>query len=234
VTTGAQTGTLRSALDRSQREADDGGCGGRPKVSAAPALRGKKKKKKMLAYVEGKPALIKQAAGEELGIAPTREELAVEKLLQHVLSMRGLQYDSLTLKSLLLWAQGNDLIPTVERLWEEVSTGSKEVSKFSMVWRLIYETVKEMRAKKGAAASAFAALTPERGSASAMLFAGPSIPLAPVNKKKEGRGTTETASESVAAGSQSEGPPKFSPPPPKAPSPPSLGTPATQTAEERE
>jgi len=138
----------------------------------------------------------------------------VEKLLQHVLSTRGLPYDSLTLKPLLLWAQRSDLIPTVERLWEEVTTGSKEVSKFSTVQRLIFETLKEMRAEKGAAATAFAALTLERGSASAMLFAGPSIPLAPVHKKKEGRGTTETASESVAAGSQSEGeglPPEFSP-----------------------
>jgi len=140
----------------------------------------------LLAYVEGKPALIKQVAGEEMGFTLTREESAVEKLLQHILSTRGLQHGSLTLKPLMLWAQRTDLIPTVERLWEEVSTGSKEVSKFSTVWRLIYETLKEMRAKKGAAATAFAALTPERGSASAMLFAGPSIPLAPVNKKKEG------------------------------------------------
>ena len=74
------------------------------------------------------------------------------------------------------------------RLWEEVSKGSKEVSEFSTVWRLIYETLKEMRAKRRAAASTFAALTRERGSTSAttMLFAGSSIPLAPVNKKKEG------------------------------------------------
>ena len=126
-----------------------------------------------------------------------------------------------------------------ETLWEEISTGSKEVSKFSTVWRLIYETLKEMRADKGAAASAFAALTLKRGSASAttMLFVGPNIPLAPVNKKKEGRGTTKTASESVVAGSQSKGKgllPEFSSPPPEAPSPPPLGTPVTQTAEERE
>jgi len=188
----------------------------------------------MLAYIEGKPALIKQVAREEMGFTLTREESAVEKLLQHVLSTRGLQYDSLTLKPQLLWAQRSDLIPTVERLWEEVSMGSKEVSKFSAVWRLIYETMKEMRAEKGAAATAFAALTPEIGSASTMLFAGPSIPLAPINKKKEGRSTTETASESVAVGSQSEGkwlPPEFSPLPPEAPSPPSPGTPATQTAD---
>jgi len=140
----------------------------------------------MLAYVEGKPARIKQAAGEEMGITLTREDSLVEKLLQHVLSTRGLQYNSLTLKPLLLWAQRSDVIPTVERLWEEVSAGSKEVRKFSTMWRLIYETLKEMRAEKGVAASAFAALTPERGSASAMLFVGPNIPLAPVNKKKEG------------------------------------------------
>jgi len=126
------------------------------------------------------------------------------------------------------------LIPTVERLWEEVSTGSKEVSKFSTVWRVIYEVLKEMRAEKGAAAKAFVALAPESGSASAMLFAGPSIPLAPVNKKKESRGTMETASESVAAGLQRKRKgllPEFSPPLSEAPSPPSLGTLATQTAE---
>jgi len=60
----------------------------------------------------------------------------VVKLLQHILSVRGLQYDSATLKSLLLWAQRNDLFPCVNiafeiqtwadigaKLWEEIRNG---------------------------------------------------------------------------------------------------------------
>jgi len=60
--------------------------------------------------------------------------------------------------------------------------GSKEASKFSTLWRLNYETLEAVSAERGAAASAFAALTPEGGSCSAasLLFQGPSIPAPPV------------------------------------------------------
>jgi len=130
-----------------------------------------------------------------MGSTLTKEESAVVKLLQHILSMRGLQYDSATLKSLLLWAWRNDLIPYVNaafevqtwgdigaKLWEEINMGSKEASQFSTLWRLIHETLKAMRAERGAAASAFAALMPEGGSClvTSLLFVGLSIPVLPV------------------------------------------------------
>jgi len=98
-------------------------------------------------------------------------------------------------QSLLLWARRNDLIPCVNaafevqtwadigaKLWEEISMESKEASKFSTLWRLIHETLKAMRAERGVAASAFAALTPQGGSCSAtsLLFQGLSIPVPPV------------------------------------------------------
>jgi len=116
----------------------------------------------------------------------------VVKLLQHILSARGLQFDSATLKSLLLWAQRKDFIPSVHaafevqswadigtKLWEEISTGSKEASKFSTLWRLIHDTLKAMIAEREAVASAFTALVPEGGiySATNLLFQGPCIPL---------------------------------------------------------
>ena len=130
-----------------------------------------------------------------MGSTLTKEESAVVKLLQQIFSVRGLQYDSATLKSLLLWARRKDFIPCVNaafevqtwadigaKLWEEISTGSKEASQFSTLWRLIHEALKAVRAERGAAASAFAALTPEGQSCSAtsLLFRGPSIPALPV------------------------------------------------------
>jgi len=119
----------------------------------------------------------------------------VVKLLQYILSARGLLYDSATLKSLLFWAQRKDFIPSVNaafevqtwadigaKLWKEIRMGFKEVSKFSALWRLNYETLKAMRAERGATASAFAVLTPEGGSCSAasLLFQGPSTLALPV------------------------------------------------------
>jgi len=168
----------------------------------------------------------------------------VVKLLQHILSLRGLQYDSATLKSLLLWARRKDLIPSVNaaievqtwvdigtKLWEEISTGSKEASQFSTLRRLIHETLKAMIAERGAAASAFAALTPEGGSCSAtsLLFQGPSIPVPPV---KAGGGPSRQPVEAgepavqeqeharrdpLAQGSPPPPPESLSPPPPPPP-----------------
>jgi len=71
-----------------------------------------------------------------MGSTLTQEESAVVNLLQYILSVRGLLYDSATLKSLLLWARRNDLIPSVNaafevqtradigvKLWEEIRNG---------------------------------------------------------------------------------------------------------------
>jgi len=154
----------------------------------------------LLAHPIGKrnprnPALIKQAAGEEMGSTLTKEESAVVKLLQYILSVKGLQYDSAALKSLLLWAWRKDLIPSVNaafevqtwadigtKLWEEIRMGSKEARKFSTLWRLNFETLKAMRTERGVTAFAFAVLTPEGGSCSAISlpFAGPSSLALPV------------------------------------------------------
>ncbi len=81
--------------------------------------------------------MARRAAGEEMGSTLTKEESAVVKLLQHMLSMRGLSYDSAVLEALLQWAKKRELIPTVDdpfelptqekigkELWDEISKGS--------------------------------------------------------------------------------------------------------------
>ncbi|WP_255996038.1 hypothetical protein, partial [Klebsiella pneumoniae] len=85
----------------------------------------------------GNLVLAKRAAGEEMGSTLSKEESAVVKLLQHMLSMRGLSYDSAVLEALLQWAKKRELIPTVDdpfelptqekigkKLWDEISKGS--------------------------------------------------------------------------------------------------------------
>ena len=88
----------------------------------------------------------------------SKEEAAVVKLLQHILSQRGLSYDEGSLRKLLSWARQRGLIPSVSAafalttwdkisaaLWEDISSGSEESGKFSTMWRLILETLKEMK-----------------------------------------------------------------------------------------
>ncbi|XP_049650826.1 uncharacterized protein LOC126035847 [Accipiter gentilis] len=130
-----------------------------------------------------------------MGSTMSKEEAAVVKLLQHMLSTKGLSYDSSTLKALLLWAREKGLLPTFgdafaiptwekigQELWQNISLGSKEASRFSTMWRLIIETLRSMKAERSAAASAFAALELEglekMPSSTALLFQQPQIPAA--------------------------------------------------------
>ena len=61
-------------------------------------------------------------------------------------------------------------VPTWEavgqRLWEEISSGDKTAGRFSILWRLVRETLQETESERTVAASAFAALTPAMPSAS--------------------------------------------------------------------
>ena len=103
-------------------------------------------------------APIRGAVREEMGSMLSKEEAAVVKLLQHILSQRGLSYDEGSLRKLLSWARQRGLIPSVSAafalttwdkisaaLWEDISSGSEESGKFSTMWRLILETLKEMK-----------------------------------------------------------------------------------------
>jgi len=127
-----------------------------------------------------------------MGSTQTKEESAVVKLLQHILSKRGVSYDAKVLKELLVWAREHNLIPGVgaafelptweaigQRLWEEISSGDKTVGCFSTLWRLVRETLQEMKSERTITASAFTALTSAMPSASgnAMLLSndGPNL-----------------------------------------------------------
>lgn len=62
-----------------------------------------------------------------MGVSLSKEEAAVIKLLQHILSKRGLTYDDGALKALLKWARDRNLIPGVGAAfelstWEHVGT----------------------------------------------------------------------------------------------------------------
>ncbi|XP_074738925.1 uncharacterized protein LOC141949344 [Strix uralensis] len=127
-----------------------------------------------------------------MGPMLTKDEQAVVKLLQHILSMRGIKYDKSTLEGLLKWTQEKGLIPSPghvfeaatweaigKQLWDLVSDGgksAKEVSGYTALWKLIRETLQEMSSERAAAASAFAAL----GAASnSDMSATPPLPLPP-------------------------------------------------------
>jgi len=114
-----------------------------------------------------------------MGSALTKEESAVVKILQHILSKRGVSYDAKVLKKLLMWVRELNLIPGVgaafelpiweavgQSLWEEISSGNKTVGRFSTLWRLVRETLQEMKSERTVAASTFTALTPATPSAS--------------------------------------------------------------------
>ena len=81
-----------------------------------------------------------------MGSALSKEEAAVVKLLQHILSTRGVSYDEGNLRRLLLWARQHELFPSVTSafevatwekigaaLWDDVSSGSKDSRKLSTV-----------------------------------------------------------------------------------------------------
>uniref|UniRef100_A0A8B9FRR9 CCHC-type domain-containing protein n=1 Tax=Amazona collaria TaxID=241587 RepID=A0A8B9FRR9_9PSIT len=111
-----------------------------------------------------------------MGAAQTKEEAAVLNLLQHVLSKRGIKYEENVLKGLLQWSKEKGLfsgigtafeISTWEeigvQIWDTISRGGKaarEVQKYSTLWRLIRETLRDMKLEKAAAASEAKALSP--------------------------------------------------------------------------
>ncbi|KAJ7423282.1 hypothetical protein BTVI_10492 [Pitangus sulphuratus] len=128
----------------------------------------------------------------------SKEEEAVIKLLQHILSERGVTYETAALKGLLSWAREQGHLPTVnsafeipewedigKELWEEFTKGSKELTRYGPLWRVLVETLKSMKAERQVTASAFAALVGGEtenkkggtGLASQFLFAIPPIPL---------------------------------------------------------
>ena len=139
-----------------------------------------------------------------MGSALGKEEAAVVKLLQHILSKRGVSHDEGNLKKLLLWARQHKLIPSVTAafeaatweiigaaLWNNISSGSKDSRKLSTMWRLVLETLKELKAERQTTASAFAALSAEAESAgaqdstTAVTFAGSLFPKA-APKRRDG------------------------------------------------
>ena len=88
-----------------------------------------------------------------MGATLSKDEAAVVKLLQHILSTRGHTYDLPSLKALLSWARGKGFFPDFSAvfdtkvwtemgnaLWEEVATGSKEAFKHAALWKLIIGT----------------------------------------------------------------------------------------------
>jgi len=108
-----------------------------------------------------------------MGSTLTKEESAVVKLLHHMLSKRAVSYDAKVLKELLMWARERNLIsgagatfelPTWEAigqsLWDEFSSEDKTAGCYSTLWRLVKETLREMKSERAAATSAFVALTP--------------------------------------------------------------------------
>ncbi|XP_074771967.1 uncharacterized protein LOC141964932 [Athene noctua] len=174
-----------------------------------------------------------------MGSTLSKEEAAVVKLLQHILSKRGLSYDEGNLRKLLSWARQRGLIPSVSAafelvtwdkigaaLWEDISSGSMESVKFSTLWRLIQETLKDMKVEQQATDSTFAALSAEaessKESATSMMFAGPIFPKAVPGK---GKGTVPQAASMLLPSSRRENreqAPVADPPstPPKISSPP--------------
>ncbi|CAM9147905.1 unnamed protein product, partial [Bubo scandiacus] len=139
-----------------------------------------------------------------MGSTLSKEEAAVVKLLQHILSKRGVSYDEGNLRKLLLRARQHELIPSATAafelatwekigvaLWDDLSSGSKDSRKLSTVWRLVLDTLKEMKAERQTTASAFAALSAEaesasaKDSATAMTFAGSLFPKA-APKRRDG------------------------------------------------
>ncbi|XP_010219225.1 PREDICTED: endogenous retrovirus group K member 9 Gag polyprotein-like [Tinamus guttatus] len=108
-----------------------------------------------------------------MGSTLSSGEEAVVKLLQHILSTRGLTCDKGTLEKLLVWIQERQLIPTVDaafelstwdrigmELWEEVSRGSRDAVKLATGWRLIKQVLKDMGAERAAAASVLVETSP--------------------------------------------------------------------------
>uniref|UniRef100_A0A8B9F2B3 CCHC-type domain-containing protein n=1 Tax=Amazona collaria TaxID=241587 RepID=A0A8B9F2B3_9PSIT len=111
-----------------------------------------------------------------MGAAQTKEEAAVLNLLQCILSRRGIKYEEDALKGLLQWSKEKGLfsgvgtafeISTWEaigiQLWDTITDGGKaarEAQKYSTLWKLIRETLRDMKSERAAAALAAEALSP--------------------------------------------------------------------------
>ena len=138
-----------------------------------------------------------------MGSTLGKEEAAVVKLLQHILSKRGLSYQG-NLRRVLLWARQRGLIPSVTAafepatwkkiiavLWDDISSGSKDSRKLSTVWRLVLDTLKELKAELQTPASAFTARSAEaeragsQDSVTAGTFVGSLFPKA-APKRRDG------------------------------------------------
>ncbi|XP_074667419.1 uncharacterized protein LOC141917790 [Strix aluco] len=137
-----------------------------------------------------------------MGSTLTRDEQAAVKLLQLILSVRGIKYDKSALEGLLKWSREKGLIPSAGRvfeaatweatgkqLWDSVSDGGKsarEVSSYTALWKLIREALQGMSSERTAAAYAAAALGPAPNldiSATALL---PPLPPCPDHGQKDG------------------------------------------------
>uniref|UniRef100_A0A8V5GP28 Uncharacterized protein n=1 Tax=Melopsittacus undulatus TaxID=13146 RepID=A0A8V5GP28_MELUD len=104
-----------------------------------------------------------------MGNQLSKEDEAMLKLFQHILSERGIKYDDETLQRLLLWCKEKQLIVCVGEafkietwekvgacLWHDISQGSKEARPLATLWRLLKDTLTAMKAEKEVAMSAFA------------------------------------------------------------------------------
>ncbi|XP_074708923.1 uncharacterized protein LOC141936097 [Strix uralensis] len=137
-----------------------------------------------------------------MGSTLTRDEQAVVKLLQLILSVRGIKYEKSALEGLLKWSREKGLIPSAglvfeastweaigKQLWDSVSDGGKsarEVNNYTVLWKLIREALQEMSSERTAAAYVAAALGPAPNlniSATAPL---PPLPPCPNHGRKDG------------------------------------------------
>ena len=121
-----------------------------------------------------------------MGSNLSHEEKAIIKLFQHFLSKRGIEYDPDVLRRLLFWAketgvvkEAQDVFQTEvwerigENLWEELSSGKKDIVPFATLWKILKETIAEMHAEKAVTVPACAA------------FSGATDPTAPPKTPQE-------------------------------------------------
>ncbi|XP_065516956.1 uncharacterized protein LOC136004412 [Lathamus discolor] len=154
-----------------------------------------------------------------MGHSLSKEEQAVVKLLQHILSKRGLQYDSAALQGLLKWSRGRGFIPTVQAafeisewerigqaLWDEISKGTKETQKHSTLWRMKLDTLKEMKSERAVVASVLVVTAPPQAQsgtgagATSMAFAPPTVPATVPRKPSQLAGKKKLRQRSQSAG----------------------------------
>ncbi|XP_074667274.1 uncharacterized protein LOC141917750 [Strix aluco] len=137
-----------------------------------------------------------------MGSTLTRDEQAVVKLLQLILSVRGIKYDKSALEGLLKWSREKGLIPspglifeaatweaTGKQLWDSVSDGGKsarEVSSYTALWKLIREASQEMSSERTAAAYVAAALGPAPNLDISATPPLPPLPPCPNHGRKDG------------------------------------------------